>query len=36
MKMTALLENSEVDVDIVKSHRAHGGCDLSTEDAYSS
>jgi hypothetical protein len=32
----SLLENDETDVNISNSHRAHGGCDLSTEDAYSS
>jgi hypothetical protein len=31
-----LAENNEADVNILNSHMAHGGCDLSTEDAYSS
>jgi hypothetical protein len=31
-----LLENSEADVNISNSHRAHGRYDLSTENAYSS
>jgi hypothetical protein len=32
----SFLENSEDGVNILNSHRAHSGCDLSTEDAYSS
>jgi hypothetical protein len=35
-EIDSLLENSEADVNILVSHRAHGGCDLSSEDAYSS
>jgi hypothetical protein len=35
-EIDSMLENSEADVDISNSHRAHGRCDLSTEDAYSS
>ena len=35
-EIDSLLENSESDINILNSHKAHGGCDLSTEDAYSS
>jgi hypothetical protein len=35
-EIDSLLENSEADVDISNSHKAYGGCDLSTENAYSS
>jgi hypothetical protein len=35
-EINSLLEHSESDVDIFNSNSAHGGCDLSTEDAYSS
>jgi hypothetical protein len=35
-EIDSLLENSEADVNVSNSYRAHGGCDLSTEDAYSS
>jgi hypothetical protein len=31
----SLLENSEADAIILNSHRAHGGYEVSTEDAYS-
>jgi hypothetical protein len=33
-KIDSLLENREADVDTLNSHRDHGGCDLSTDDAY--
>jgi hypothetical protein len=32
-KIDSLVENSEADVDKLNSNRAHGGCDMSTEDA---
>jgi hypothetical protein len=35
-EIDTLLKNSEAYVNILNSHRAHGGCDLPTEDAYSS
>jgi hypothetical protein len=35
-EIDSLLENSEADVNVSNSNRAHGGCDLSREDAYSS
>jgi hypothetical protein len=35
-EIDSLLENSEADVNILNSQRAHDGCDLSSEDAYSS
>jgi hypothetical protein len=31
-EIDSLLENSEAEVNISNSHRAHGGCDLSTVD----
>jgi hypothetical protein len=33
-EIDSLLENSQADVDILNSQRAHGRYDLSTEDAY--
>jgi hypothetical protein len=36
-EIDSFLENSEADVEVLdNSHRVHSGCDLSTEDAYSS
>jgi hypothetical protein len=34
-KIDSLLENSEAGVNISNSHKAHSGCDLSIEYAYS-
>ena len=35
-EIDSLSENNEADINVLNLLKAHGGCDLSTEDAYSS